>query len=136
MKGTKPFYLMHVIHKCVEGFNQSEWLNCFHNIYDLLKINKGMKGWLGRSWYYDPELEKISPRLSYLRKLPEGNGAALFKIGSFQDDILNATAKSLTRKQLHIENRYLPTKYLIVWPRNEIFKWATTARHNNLIKDQ
>jgi hypothetical protein len=48
----------------------------------LLEMNPGVKvkvkGVFCSSWWYDPQLEAISPRLKYLSAVPTDNGAQLF----------------------------------------------------------
>ena len=74
------------------------------------------------------ELAEISPRLLYLRVMPQENGAELFYWGPSSDDEDNATAKSATRRRLVKEGKYVPTCYYLVWLRQDILKWAKARR--------
>ena len=80
------------------------------------------------SWYYDPALENISPHLSYLKEIPLKNGARLFYVGSSKADIEMATKKSKTRKKFYDQGKYVPTRFLLVWPRNGLADWAGKHR--------
>ncbi len=117
IKAFKPFYQIHTADRYLDGFNSDERDQAYLRISELLKLNPEMKGFFALSWLYDPELENVSPRLAYLRKIPEQNGAKVFKIGSGEDDIKNALAKSPTRKKIYDEGSYIPTSYLLIWPR-------------------
>jgi hypothetical protein len=98
---------------------------------ELLKINQEVKGYFATSWFYDPELEKISPRLTYLRDVITENGGKLFVKGSSPRTIRDATFKSPTRRKLYEEGKYLPTDYLIVWPRKQLIEWADRQVRNH-----
>lgn len=126
MRGFSPFYQTHMDMRWLHEFNPVGRNDCFIRISQMLKINPNIKGVFGASWYYDPFLENISPRLNYIRNVPEKNGAKLFKLGSSTSDINNSTAKSKTRKRLFEEGKYKPTGYLMIWPRKELIKWAAS----------
>ena len=94
-----------------------------------LEKYKPIKGVFRASWFCDPELENISPRLMYLQKTPVENGANFFYIG--EDRTGNAFAKSKTRLKLYNEGKYKPKAYLLVWPRKELIKWAKNVTKSN-----
>ena len=106
------------------GFNPQERDKCYLRIAELLKLNPRVKGYVQCSWYSDPVLENVSPRLVYYRQRPEQNGAKVFRFGTSESDIRNATSKSPTRRELFKEGKYIPTSYLVVWPRKELIEWA------------
>ena len=133
MKGFKPFYALHLIDRFIEKFNSSERVKCFIRIADLLEIHNEIRGIYGKSWFYDPEVARISPNLSYVRKSMLENGAEDFKIGSTQFDINNATSKSNIRKNLYCQGKYFPTAYYVIWPRKELITWAKNEKRKKII---
>ena len=124
MRSNTPFYHIHLDTRWVADFNQIGWYRFFKTMAEMLKRNPHIKGVFGSSWFYDPHLEKISPGLSYLRRMPEQGGAKVFKFGSTALDITNATYKSPARKKMYEEGQYLPTSYIFIWPRYELMQWA------------
>jgi hypothetical protein len=132
-RGLKPYYQIHMDIRCLEGFSPRGRDQCYLGIAELLKLNPRIKGMYAVSWFYDPKLEKISPNLLYLRKEPEQNGARFFQIGTSATDIKFATAKSATRRKLYNEGKYLPTSYLLIWPRKELLSWADKRTENQII---
>ena len=90
----------------------------------VMKMNPQIKGELGASWIGDPQIERISPRLAYIRYFHIANGARYFKIGPRDSAAINATMKSRTRKKLFKEGKYLPSDFLDVWSRKSMIKWA------------
>jgi hypothetical protein len=93
-------------------------------IAELMKLNTRIKGFYRRSWFLDPKLEDISPRLGYLIKVPLQNGAKLFAAGSTKEDLKYALAVSRTRRRLYEEGKYLPTGHAYIWPRKEFLLFA------------
>lgn len=93
----------------------------------MLRINPRVLGIFAESWFFDPALEPISPRLDHLWKLPRAGGARLFDVGASREHTENALFKSETRRRLHREGRYRPTGYMVIWPRAELIRWAAEA---------
>lgn len=120
--GKECYYQSHVHIPLLSEFNEKGWYKAYIRIGELLKRNKRVKGVFGTAWFRDPQLEKISPNLIYLRKLPLENGAQFFDMG--KDTSGNAFAKSKTRRKLYDEGKYIPHGYLMIWPRRELIKWA------------
>ncbi|QTA93896.1 hypothetical protein [Desulfonema magnum] len=126
MGGFKPFYQIHTVDRYLDGFNQKERDLCYLRICELLELNPRIRGMYAASWLYDPQLENTSPRLAYLRVVPEQNKAKAFRIGTSQSAIRLSTKKSLTRKRLYKEGKYMPTNYIIIWNRKDLLEWADT----------
>lgn len=124
MKGNSPFYHVHLDIRWVHDFNQAGWHESFQILAKMLIKNPEIKGVFGSSWFYDPQLEKISPGLLFLRKIPELGGAKVFKWAATKMDIENAIYKSERRKRLYDEGEYLPTSYIFIWPRKDLIRWA------------
>ena len=98
----------------------------------MLEMNPDIKGVFGSSWWYDPEVERITPRIGYLRQRPLQNGATVFRMGSDQAAIINATGFSRLRRELYDKGEYLPTNYLMAWARDDLLGWAKHARAGGL----
>jgi hypothetical protein len=89
---------------------------------EMLEFNPHIKGVSGGSWFYDPEIENVSPRLAYLRQRPQQRGAYVFY--SHVDIDGGALSKSQTRRDLYDQGKYLPKAYFIVWPRQKVIAWS------------
>ena len=126
--GTSPLYEYHMDSNdpaCLPQFNPLGWSLFYRRAAELLRCNPQVKGLFGITWFYDPVLEVISPRLAYLRKLITDHGGKLFKFGPCDNQsIEDATLRSPTRRLLWEQGKYTPTRYLAVWPRRELIAWA------------
>lgn len=108
----------------LDEFNEEGWDKFYLRIAELLLRRKKVRGLVGTSWFYDPQLLNISPRLSYLQLRQIDRGAFLLRHRSTAMDIMFATQASATRRKLHQEGLYTPVSYSLIWDRNEIIKWA------------
>jgi hypothetical protein len=90
---------------------------------EMLALNPQVRGIAGVSWFYDPCVAIISPHLAYIQT-PINHGAFLAKMGSDAHHVANATIRSSVRQKLYREGKYLPTCYLLAWPRNALIEWA------------
>lgn len=127
-----PWLRIHTESRYLDDFNEPGWDACYLRVAALLREHSDVLGMAGTSWFYDPQLDAVSPRLSYLRTRPLERGASLIWSGTSEFDIKSATAKSTTRRQLYEEGKYLPVSYNLLWPREALLAWANAqARHSH-----
>ena len=68
--GFSPLFEMHSDSndpELLSDFNENGRVKFYKRVSLLLKTQQDVKGIFGSSWFYDPKLEIISPRLAYLR---------------------------------------------------------------------
>lgn len=120
--GNWPLFQTHMHLSELGYFNPEGRKNGYLRIAEMLSINPEIKGMFAGSWYFDPALETVSPRLAYLRKQPQDNGARIFYSGV--DEVGGALSKSSTRQRLYKEGKYMPKSYVLIWPRKKMIEWA------------
>lgn len=118
--GFAPFLENHVHPQMLAHFNAEGRERCYELVAELLERWPDNRGLMGLSWYYDPIVSTISPRLAYLRDVPEQHGALLLPAGSGPDVVSGATTTSKTRKKLYEAGTYQPSRYLMVWSRRDM----------------
>lgn len=121
--GNGVWFRIHTESRYLDEFSEAGWDQCYKRIAELLLWNENVSGMVGTSWFYDPQLIKISPRLGYLQSNPLERGAFLIRHGSGQNHIDYATKTSNTRKQLYEEGKYLPICHSLLWPRKKLINW-------------
>lgn len=122
-----PLYQMHTVSHdpySMSQFNPDGWIRFYKLVAKMLKKQSQVRGIFGTSWFFDPQLENISPRLVYLRKIATANGARLFYIGPSASAVTSSTLKSPTRRRLYAEGKYLPTEYMLIWSSKRLIQWA------------
>ena len=132
---TQPKWLaIHTESRYLDEFNEQGWNRCYLLIAAILKKSSNLRGMVGSSWFYDPQLNEISPRLSYLQRVPLSGGATHIRCDSSSSDIALATRTSPTRAKLYEEGKYTPVRYTIAWPRKELIEWAEKQKEEERIK--
>ena len=124
--GNKGWYQIHTHLLELEEFNAEGWDECYLRIADMLSLNPTVRGMWGGSWFYDPALEEVSQRLTYLRKVPQDNGAYVFFSNVDIDG--GALATSESRRKAYESGSYLPKSYSLIWPRQAMLDWAKKYR--------
>jgi hypothetical protein len=132
LKGFKPIYEMHTDSRDLKAmllFTPKGWMEFYRRVAALLELYPTVKGLSGNGWFFDPQLEYISPELAYLRQLAVHNGGTVLCLGRCNaNGIQDAIRFSPTRKQLYLNGKYMPTNYLVVWPRKRLIAWAHSHR--------
>ncbi|HYG25449.1 MAG TPA: hypothetical protein VD906_00925 [Caulobacteraceae bacterium] len=118
----------HIDVRDTRDMNPAGWTRLFERIADLLEANPAIRGVIGVGWIYDPVVGQITPRLDYCRKTQVENGAFLIRVETGEHHTANATATSATRRRLVEEGKYVPTCYLIAWPRRPLIGWARRVK--------
>jgi hypothetical protein len=126
-RGNRPTYSPHIHNDLVKWHTWEERQACHLRIAEMLERHPQVKGMAVASWLSDPVIEKISPQLRWVRKIPAENGCQYFRVG--EDINGGALSRSATRRKLYEEGKYIPTKYLYIWPRNSMLSWAKRVTH-------
>jgi len=130
-RGKEPFLRVHYdTHdpSFMDGFTLEGFIYSNRILADVMKMNPQIKGKIGTSWIGDPQIERISPRLAYIRYFVIANGANFFYLGSSDKAAKDATKKSSTRRRLYSEGKYVPSDYLEAWSRKSMIKWANKLK--------
>jgi hypothetical protein len=129
--GFRPVYEMHTDSRDLPALRTSTpdgWRQFYRRVAALLDRQPAVRGVAGTGWFFDPQLERISPELAYLRQLVAGNGGTVLCLGPCRaHEIKNATQLSAARRQLYLEGKYRPFNYLAVWPRKPLLAWARAS---------
>jgi hypothetical protein len=126
--GWGRWYGNHIDLRAIKEFTPEGWTASFARIAEVLERNPPVRGVVGVAWFYDPELVRVSPHLSYIRQTPLKHGAFLVRMTTEPHDIENALARSLARKKLHARGDYSPACYLLAWPRRALLAWAARLK--------
>jgi hypothetical protein len=123
-----PYLEIHTHTPMLGDFNPAGWDRCYELVAELLAARQEFLGMVGGSWFYDPAIAGISPHLTYLAETPVNGGAFRVRMGEFADDTEMATATSQTRRGLVEAGKYVPARWLLIWPRKPLLAWAASRR--------
>ncbi len=121
-------YNIHLDSRNLTNFNPEGRAQTYHCAADMMRERKNIAAMFAASWFYDPALLEISPRLSYLRETPLKGGAFFICNGSGEIHIERATRTSKTRRDLYKSGKYVPTCYTLIWPRRNLIAWSDRQR--------
>ncbi|MCV0416086.1 MAG: hypothetical protein K5831_14555 [Brevundimonas sp.] len=120
----EPWLEVHTESRWLRGFNEEGWNEAWATAAELCRARPELAGMIGSSWFYDPPLTEISPRLAHLRLNPLKGGAFMVHQGPGEIHTLRAGAASASRKALIDSGDYTARSWLMVWPRKELIAWA------------
>ncbi|MGA0602057.1 hypothetical protein ACO2Q3_15230 [Caulobacter sp. KR2-114] len=123
-QGLGHWVEIHTDSRDLADFSEPGWDACYRRIADLLALNPDIAGMWGASWFYDPQLRTISPRLAYLQDRPLERGAVAIRLGEGDIHTRRAAQTSPTRADLIARGAYRPVCYALFWPRAALIAWA------------
>jgi len=122
--GFQPMLQIHTHTAYLDEFNEAGWEECYRTCADIYAANPGILGMFGGSWFYDPQLREISPRLAYLMDTPCRAGAHLLLTDTEGDFVQDAISTSPSRRKLFETGEYKPCRYTLVWGKRRQTQWA------------
>lgn len=125
LRGFKPVWQTH-LQRQPRGVHLTEetFVRAHLEIARALKRHPQIRGIASTSWYYDPEIGEVSPRLGFLHELLAANGCFVFEIPC--DDAMRGSALygSRARQQAYADGSYRPRAFARLWGRDALLPWA------------
>lgn len=122
--GWRPWLETHTEARDLSDFNEAGWERNWAAAAALLQTRPELAGVIGSSWFFDPPLETISSRLTYLRTTPTSHGAFMIHQGGGEIHDERASASSPTRRAMIETGEYSACSWLLCWPRKPLIRWA------------
>lgn len=122
--GWKTWLEVHTESRHLEDFNEEGWNRAWATAAAICERKPELAGMIGSSWFYDPPLTEISPRLAHLRLNPLKGGAFMVHQGPGEIHTQRAGTASPTRKALIDSGDYTARSWLMAWPRDSLIVWA------------
>lgn len=129
LDAIRPLFEIHTHLANVSNFTQQGWSDAYLVVADLLESNPSIQGFMRSSWFIDPKITEISPRLSYLRQVPQSYGASIFYYGD-EGRNSGSFSRSKSRLALYDKGLYIPKTYYLVWPRQFLFEYRSSNSNN------
>ncbi len=124
----KPLYESHWDRRLARQFTEHDYNLCYLRVAELLELNAEVRGMFGASWWFDPHVRAIAPELEFLRRVPEENGARIFRVGQREAALRDATTFSRKRREMYERGEYTPERFMLVWARKDLLAWAKRFR--------
>jgi hypothetical protein len=120
----RPWLEVHTEARWLKDFHEEGWNRAWATAAEICRSRPELGGMIGSSWFYDPPLTEISPRLAHLRLNPLEGGAFMVHQGPSDIHTERASTASPSRKALIDSGQYVARSWLMVWPRRELIAWA------------
>jgi hypothetical protein len=127
-KGLYPYVAIHTVPRYMLRFTRQRMNLAYQEIGELMKVNPKIRGIFRRSWFLAPEMAQVTPSLTFLREVPEANGAIFFEGNTTRHEIANALSISPHRRRLYDEGEYHPTDHAYIWPRKAFLDWVNADK--------
>lgn len=88
-----------------------------------LEMQPRIRGLMLASWMFCETTARVTPRLAWLRGMPESGGALIADLGPAPEDSGFLTG-SEERRRLYEEGAYRPRMACVLWPRKAVIDWA------------
>jgi len=131
----KPWLEVHTESRHTNDFNEAGWDRAWATAAAICKRRPELAGMIGSSWFYDPPLETISPRLAYLRLNPLKGGAFIIHQGPAPIHSERCGATSPTRRAMIESGEYLPRSWLVAWPKSTLIPWADARKAAEAVQE-
>ena len=125
MKGFSPGLFTHVARHRPGRlvFLEKEIKRSYYRIIRSMELQPAIKGILSSSWFYSPEIGRVSPHLDWMPRFFEENGGWVSTMGPAPYNS-GVFSRSPERMQSFKNKEFTPTLGLVLWPRRAALDWA------------
>lgn len=122
--GFRPFFQVHAHEFMLNLLNEQGREDCYRGCIALFDLFPKVRGIIAGSWFYDPAVTVISPRVAYFSKTPLQHGGHVMFVEEGGQAAVDAVATSPTRRRLQAEGKYVPKTYMLIWGKKQMIAWA------------
>ena len=122
--GFRPFFQVHTHTFNLDQFNEAGSEELYLCCAELYALHPQVLGMYGSSWFYDPAMARVSPRLCYMIDTPLAGGGTVLFVQHGGEALSNALSKSETRRRMYAESSYMPSIYIVLWEKQAQMAWA------------
>lgn len=122
--GFRPFFQVHAHEFMLDLLNEQGREDCYRGCIALFDLFPSVRGIIAGSWFYDPAVTVISPRVAYFSQTPLKHGGHVMFVEEGGQAAIDALATSPTRRRLHAEGKYVPKTYMLIWGKKQMIAWA------------
>jgi hypothetical protein len=122
--GVAPWAEIQFDRRDVRGFDAVSVLESYRQLAELMKVRPDLAGVHGVSWFYDPQLSRVSPTLAIVRQIAERGGGRFVRLQVDKAQTALAVARSPSRQRSFDAGDFKPAPYGLYWARRDLIAWA------------
>jgi hypothetical protein len=110
---------------------QNENERALWRIAKSIELQPNVKGFIGASWFYCASVGEISPHLAWVRDFFQDQGAFLVDMepAPVRSGFMIGSEK---RRRSYGEGKFRPRQTLVLWPRNDMLRWAASYQPESM----
>jgi hypothetical protein len=121
------YLVVHTAHQYRRWFSERHQATAFRNVAALLSGDASLEGLYRKSWFLDPQVSVMDPRMGFLLQ-PLEFGAQYARVGPISvEDQQQILAFSAARRAQYAEESYDPEVWAYLWRREDLLAWAARA---------
>lgn len=128
MGSNSPTLLAHWDRRAIGEFHPEGYRRFYRTVAELMELNPRYRGLCGESWWFDPQLSRISPELAFLREESCAAGAVCVPVETDDKSTARALHMSAARKAAYDRGEYTPRSMFWLWPRRALLNWAARSK--------
>ncbi len=119
------YLVIHTANRYRRYFSDKHLDSAYRNIALLLRQDSKLLGLYRSSWFLDPKVVEMEPKLSFLARTPIQQGAIYGPVKAIEDrDIEAVLRRSPVRTAAYDRGDYHPWKWGYLWGREELLAWS------------
>jgi hypothetical protein len=124
MRGLAPVFFSHLNpRRRQRSLSELEANRSYHRMAQPLERQPQVRGFAACSWFRSPATHRVSPHLAWVSRVFLEHGGLVVEAGRDDPDS-GVLARSATRRALYEAGRFVPTRGLVMWPRDAMIAWA------------
>jgi hypothetical protein len=133
MRGLGPVFFSHLNpRRATRSLREDDANRSYYRMARSLELQPSIRGFAACSWFRSPATHRVSPHLAWLSQVFLDNGGLVVESGLAEPDC-GIFSRSETRKRLYESGKFIPTRGLVLWPRDSMIAWA--AAHPEWAED-
>ncbi len=127
--GTRPFMSLHFHYARPNTLvaPQIEFERSLWRVAKAMELQPDIKALISNSWFHSPRVAETFPRLGWMRDVFVNGGA--YAVDMEPGRPADIGYNSARRRQLYEEGKFCPRQTLILWPRDDVLRWANSRPH-------
>jgi hypothetical protein len=122
VRGLAPCFEVHTNPR-IRLLRMEDGMKSYHRIAKLMELHPKVRALVAFSWLRSPENHKVSPHLRWINEVVVQNGGVETIIGEAAKNS-GVFARSQARTEQFEKGSFQPTMGLVIWPREDVIRWA------------
>jgi hypothetical protein len=121
--GLAPLFVPHMPWRRHLMLSERQQHLAYFRLAEAMRRQPQIRGMLAEAWFHAPDTPKVSPHLAFVNRIFHEWGGVVLDSGPAGEDS-GVFVSGTRRRQLAAEGRFAPRLGLVIWPRQDMLRWA------------